>query len=92
MVKWTIVLAAAGFFGAAIFYSPYIGLNAQTPLTCPVCPNIDGAYVLPVTRFLRDTLIGGTLNAALFVSVGWVAWGIVRSAKWVKRTTTHSIS
>jgi hypothetical protein len=50
MLKWTILLATAGFIGAAIFYSPALGWNAPTPLTCPLCPNIDSAYVPPIIK------------------------------------------
>jgi hypothetical protein len=92
MLRWTILLAAAGFLGAAIFYSPYIGVNAQTPLTCPLCPTIISAYAPPPIKFIRYTFIGGTVNAAFLVVLGWVVWGIARSAKWVKRTTTSSRS
>jgi len=87
MLRWTILLAAAGFIGAAIFYSPHIGVNAQTALTCPLCPHITSRYASPFAKFALYTFIGGTVNAALLVALGWIAWGIVRSVKWAKKTT-----
>jgi len=88
MLKRTVLLAAAGLLGAAIFS---IGSNAPPQPTCP-WPSIDSAYAPPIVQFVRDTLIGGTLNAALLVSLGWVAWGIVRTVKGMKPNTIGSIS
>jgi len=92
MVKGTILLAATGFVGAAIFYSPYVALNAQTALTCPLCPNITSGQASLTAKFVLYALIGGTKNAALLVALGCIVWGIVRTVKCVKRSTIGSNS
>jgi len=60
-----------GFVGAAIFYSPYVGLNLQTRIACPVCPSVL-SFGDPLTKFFRYTLAGGILNAVLFLLLGFI--------------------
>jgi len=73
MRKWILACVVAGFVGAAIFYSPYLGIDGQTRYVCPVCPHISGMNGGPVLRYMRFTLISGTLNAALFSMAGAAA-------------------
>ena len=69
MRKWALILAVGGFLGAAIFYSPYVGIDGQTQGVCPVCPHVlmRGSVV---GKFIWLTLVGGMINATLFVVVG----------------------
>ena len=80
-LKWTILLAAVGFLGAGVFYSPYLGLKAQTALTCPLCPNTTSCCASLATKFVLYTFVGGTLNAVSLIAVGWIIWGITRIVK-----------
>ena len=73
MRKRIICFAVLGFIGAAVFYSPYIGINAQFGLECPVCPHITTMWGTPLQRFFRFTLVGGIMNAVLFMAVGSLA-------------------
>jgi hypothetical protein len=66
MVRWALILAAAGFLGAAIFYWP--GVSAYE-LVCPVFPHVSMGGSL-MARFIRSTLVGGVIDAAAFVLVG----------------------
>jgi uncharacterized membrane protein len=77
MVRWTLILAAAGFVGAGVFYSPYIGFNGQTPLACPVCPTIF-SIGHPALHFVEFTVVMGIFNAILFVIVGLAVRAFVR--------------
>ena len=70
--NWIILAAIAGFLGAAAFYSPYIGINAQTPLTCPVCLHVSTVHGTPEELFIRFTLVFGIPNALLFAVVLWI--------------------
>jgi len=65
----------AGLLGAATFYSPCIGLNWQTNLTCPLCPNVTIVGDSPTERFIRLTIGGGILNAAFLFFVALFLWG-----------------
>lgn len=74
---FTLALAFLGYLGAAIFYSYLIGLNLQTQYACPVCPHIL-SLGSPLSKFGRRVLGLGTLNAALFVLLGWSFLGVRR--------------
>jgi len=74
--KWVIGLILAGFAGAALFYSPYIGINAQVQLTCPLCPHVL-SFGDPSIKFIRYTLVGGVLNAISFLVLGAIVWLLV---------------
>jgi hypothetical protein len=82
--KWVLALTAVGYLGAAFFYSPYIGLNAQVAIECPLCPHVL-SFGDPVTKFFRYTLVGGVLNSAmLFLLAGIIrllvaAWRQLRT-------------
>ena len=78
MVKWAMVFAIVGFVGAGIFYSPYLGIDAQTQLVCPLCPHVTMVGVSPSARFVRLTVGGGILNAASFMLVGCIVVAITR--------------
>ncbi len=67
-----VIAVVAGFVGAALFYSPYVGLNAQSKLACPVCPQVTIVGGTLLARFVRLSIAGGILNAAFFCIVGWV--------------------
>jgi hypothetical protein len=79
-IGFTLALAFLGYLGAAIFYSYLIGLNLQTQYACPVCPHIVGPDS-PLSKFVRRVLGLGTLNAALFVFVGWSLREMARLVK-----------
>jgi hypothetical protein len=69
MRRWTLILALAGFLGAAIFYWPYFGLSPEVQWICPVCSRISmstGVW----ERFIPLRAGGGVVNATLFVIVG----------------------
>lgn len=77
MKKWAMLLATAGFVGAGIFYSPYIGFNGQTLWVCPICPYID-AIGNPKLHFVEFSLGMGLFNAILFIAVGLSIRAIAR--------------
>ena len=79
-IAFTLLLAFLGYLGAAIFYSYLIGLNLQTQYACPLCPHIIGPGSR-LSNFVRWVLGLGTLNAALFVFVGWLFFGVARFVK-----------
>lgn len=81
---FTGVLAALGYIGAGLFYGYLIGLDTQTPFTCPVCAHILSSGD-PVNKFIVRTVILGTLNALVLVTVGWCIRGLVMLAKKVVR-------
>jgi len=60
-------LIALGYLGAAAFYSPYIGINGQNQIACPMCPYLDviggGARA-----FLVFSVVLGTVNAFVFAA------------------------
>ena len=71
-------LIAIGYLGAAAFYSPYIGVNGQYRITCPMCPYLDVIGGGPRAFFLFS-LIFGTVNAFVFaapciVLIAYRAW------------------
>ena len=68
MKKAVITGFVVGILGAALFYSPYVGLNAQTPYTCLVCPDITTMWGTPFTRFLRFSFVMGVMNGLLFAT------------------------
>jgi hypothetical protein len=78
-IAFTLALTFLGYLGAAIFYSPLIGLNLQTQYACPLCPHIT-SFGSPFAKFVGRMLVGGTQNAALFVFVGWLLSRIVKLA------------
>jgi hypothetical protein len=69
MKKWIVAFAVIGFLGASAFYSPYIGLDGQSFIECPFCPNVTIISGTPLQRFFRLTLIMGVLNAILFAGL-----------------------
>jgi hypothetical protein len=79
-IVFTLALAFLGYLGAAAFYSYLIGLNLQTQYACPVCPSIT-SLGSPFSKFMGSVLALGTLNAALFMSLGWLLVGAARLAK-----------
>ena len=74
--KWAIALIVIGFVGAALFYSPYIGLNAQIGLECVACSHVLSAEE-PHIKFVRLTLIGGVLNSAMLLFFGGIIRGLI---------------
>ena len=76
-VALSLGLALLGYVGAAVFYSYLIGLNWQTPLACLVCPHILSMGD-PFHKFVRRVMILGTLNATLFLAIGWLFVGAAR--------------
>lgn len=83
MKKWIVLFAALGFIGAALFYSPYIGINAQAQIECPVCPHVTTLRGTPAALFVRSSLLMGIFNAALFVAIGSLGPACVWSVRHV---------
>ena len=79
-VVFTAVLLVFGYVGAGLFYGYLHGFNTQTLITCPVCPHILSVGD-NVHKFVRRTLVLGTLNGVFFVAVGWMVRGLVAVAK-----------
>jgi hypothetical protein len=82
MKKWIALFAILGFLGAAAFYSPYIGINAQAQFECPVCVHAATVRGTPGELFLRFTFFTGVVNAALFVVIGSL---VILCARAIKR-------
>lgn len=76
----TLSFVALGYTGAAIFYAYLIGLNADFPYLCPVCPDIF-SLGSPLGNFIGRTVALGTVNAALFTAVGWSVIGMALGLK-----------
>ena len=81
MRRWILACFVVGFVGAVIFYSPYIGIDAQTRYVCPVCTHITGVWGTPLHRFIRSTLVFGILDGALVSLVGAVAFTLVKKLR-----------
>jgi hypothetical protein len=77
---WTLFFVALGYFGAAVFYSYLVGINVQTQIACPVCPQIDSLGT-PLHKFVSRVMTLGTLNALLFVLMGWTFISLARFTK-----------
>jgi hypothetical protein len=73
-------LTGLGYLGAAVSYSYLMGINAQTPIVCPVCPNLTSLGP-PLHKFVSFALVLGTLNAVFFLLVGWLVSSLVRFSK-----------
>jgi len=82
---WMPCLFGLGYFGAAVFYSYLIGINAQTRIACPVCPCILSSGT-PIHKFLSRVLVLGTLNGLLFVLVGWL---VISSMSFIRRVASN---
>jgi hypothetical protein len=68
----TVALMFFGYIGAASYYGDLVGLNSpQNSWECPVCLHIT-QFGDPVEKFVRRVIGVGTLNALLFVLVGWL--------------------
>jgi len=86
MSRWVVLFPVIGFLGAAAFYSPYIGINGQIGVECPVCPHVLALWRSPVEAFIMLTLVGGIMNAILFA---FLAWLTILSVRMLKRFATH---
>jgi hypothetical protein len=75
------VFCSFAYFGTAVFYSYLAGINVQTQIACLVCPHVDSLGT-PLHKFLSRVLALGTLNALLFVLIGWT---IISLASFTKR-------
>jgi hypothetical protein len=71
----TLSFIALGYTGAAVSYAYLIGLNANFPYLCPVCPDIF-SLGSPFGKFIERMIALGTVNAALFIAVGWSLIGM----------------
>ena len=80
MKKVLLACTVAGFAGAGMFYSPYIGINGQVGIECLLCPHV----LAPLVGYARLTILGGLLNAALFCCVALAVIGSYRLTKWVR--------
>lgn len=79
---WTAVFVGLGYFGAAVFYSYLIGIDANIQALCLVCPHITSSGLL-LPKFLYRTLVLGTLNALFVLLVGW---SVILLTRFIKRT------
>ncbi len=78
---FTLCCIVLGYLGAAMYYSYLIGVNFQAinvdvRYVCPACPNID-SIGSPLAKFIGRTLTLGSINATLFLIVGWLIYGPV---------------
>jgi len=62
--RWLILPILVGYLGAACFYSPYIGINGQNRIACPLCPFID-VIGGGLQTFVALAAALGTMNAFL---------------------------
>jgi hypothetical protein len=81
-VVFTVLLVAAGYFGAAIFYWRWwpahsLLFGALSQFSCPVCPHVDGTGT-NWEKFFSRAASFGLFNAVLVVAVGWAVVGLVR--------------
>jgi hypothetical protein len=73
MRKWIVACFVAGFIGAAVFYSPYVGVNLHTEYACPACIHYSTINTNRFFSFVRFVIVGGALNAMLFSFLGFIA-------------------
>jgi hypothetical protein len=76
----TLSFIALGYAGAAVPYAYLIGLQADFPYLCPVCPDIF-SLGSPLGKFIGRTIALGTVNAALFTAVEWSLIGMALGLK-----------
>ena len=81
-LRWTIFFAGLGYFGAALFYSYLLGINVQIQIACPVCLYLDNFGGTPLHKFLSRVIPLGTLNAVLFLFIGWL---VIFSVRFTRR-------
>jgi hypothetical protein len=85
MKKTALLLTFVGYFTAALYYWPFGGLNDQIRYyACLFCPNIDTPWGTPASRFVRFTLVIGTINTAVFFAVGALVLGASKLLRRVK--------
>jgi len=81
------LLTILSLLGAALFYSPKLGLNLQFGLECPLCPHVLAFSGSQVRDFFRSTLIGGFINFSTLLVI-WILAKIaayaVKKSKQVK--------
>jgi hypothetical protein len=76
----TLAFVFFGYLGAANFYFYLIGPSAPLPLPCLACPNILSSGDA-LRKFIWRVAVGGTLNALIFLAVGWLLVLLVRIAR-----------
>jgi len=76
----TLSFVALGHTGAAVSYAYVMGVNADFPYLCPVCPDVV-SLGSPLGKFIGRTIAMGTVNAALSISVGWSLIGMAVGLK-----------
>lgn len=76
----TLAFAFLGYVGAAVYCSYLIGLNWRTSLTCPLCGGCVLSVGDPFRKFVSRVMVDGTVNAILFIGVGWCLVGMARLA------------
>jgi hypothetical protein len=86
-VTRTALFAAVGYIGAGLFYGYLLGLDSQTRLTCPVCPNISSSGE-NLSKFVWRTLLLGTVNAFCFIAAGWLVAGIIHKVRPAQKNAT----
>ena len=77
-LRWTLFFAGLGYFGAALFYTYIFGINVKFQIACPVCLYIDTIGGTPLHKFLSRVIPLGTLNAVLFLLIGWLVIFLLR--------------
>lgn len=81
MKKWVLLFAIIGFLGAAAFYSPYIGINGQNALECPICACVTTLWGTPTHRYILFIITFGIPNALLFAGFAALAISLWRALK-----------
>lgn len=77
MKKLLILSAIAGFGGAALFYSNYLGIAVPDFYWCVVCPNITS--IAPKKLFFaRSVFFLGVLNSLFFFCVFGIFRAVVK--------------
>ncbi len=76
MKKIALLMAFVSYFTAALYYWPYGGVNNRLAFyACPLCPEIFTLWGTPTSRFVRFTLVWGTINAIVLFTVGLLVLG-----------------
>ena len=90
MKKTALLLTFVSYSTAALYYWPYGGVNELIryyAYACLFCPNVDTLRGTLTSRFMRFTLVSGTINVAIFLAVGMLVWGVSKLFKHYKTST-----
>jgi len=83
--KIALLMAFVSYCTAAIYYWPYGGVNNRLAFyACPLCPDIFTLWGTPASRFVRFTLVMGTINTVVLFAVGLLLVGGAKLYRRVK--------